>query len=67
MPLSLVLIGKGWAERKDTVALARAFGGRVYSEQTLTDVATDLEAATTVGPSDDTGANPDTTDQELHQ
>jgi hypothetical protein len=52
--LSIVLVGRGWSERRETVSLVRAFSGRIYSERTLNDLVDDL-AAEIVGPPADNG------------
>ena len=39
VPAVLVLFGTGWAARGESDDLVRAYGGRIYTEQTLTDFA----------------------------
>jgi hypothetical protein len=39
VPAALVLIGTGWADRGESDDLVRAYGGRVYTEHTLADLA----------------------------
>lgn len=48
VPSVLVLFGTGWADRGESDDLVRAFGGRLYTEHTLEQLA---EAASTVGTS----------------
>ena len=35
VPAVLVLFGTGWADRGESDDLVRAYGGRLYTEQTL--------------------------------
>lgn len=47
-------MGPGWAQRNETSDLARAFDGRVYSEVTMADLASWLQAeasGNSAGPS----------------
>ena len=39
VPAVLVLFGTGWADRGESDDLVRAYGGRLYTEHTLTDLA----------------------------
>lgn len=39
LPAALVLVGTGWADRSESDKLVRAFGGRIYTEQTLQELA----------------------------
>lgn len=39
VPAVLVLVGTGWAERGESDDLVRSYGGRLYTEQTLTGLA----------------------------
>lgn len=39
LPAALVLIGTGWADRGESDKLVRAFGGRIYTEHTLQELA----------------------------
>lgn len=47
IPAVLVLFGTGWADRGESDDLVRAYGGRLYTEHTLADLA---HLAATVGP-----------------
>lgn len=39
VPAALVLVGTGWADRSESDKLVRAFGGRIYTEHTLQELA----------------------------
>ncbi|MGK3957669.1 hypothetical protein ACLKOZ_15935 [Arthrobacter sp. R4] len=39
LPAALVLVGTGWADRSESDKLVRAFGGRIYTEHTLQELA----------------------------
>jgi hypothetical protein len=43
LPMALVLTGLGWAQRNETVTLARAFAGRVYSERGISALIADIK------------------------
>lgn len=45
VPLALMLTGLGWATRPETDRLARKFGGRLYTEQTIDDLVATIEEA----------------------
>ena len=55
IPCSVVLVGPGWATRNETADIARAFDGRVYTEQSLPQLADWLHDATVVGGTAQTG------------
>jgi hypothetical protein len=38
VPAALVLVGAGWAERGESSALVKPFGGRIFTERTLGDL-----------------------------
>ncbi len=42
VPLVLVLLGAGWSERNETVELAEAYEGRIYSERDLAALVDDI-------------------------
>lgn len=44
LPIALVLTGRGWSARNETADLALDFGGRIYSELGLDDLAAELSA-----------------------
>lgn len=44
IPVALVLTGPGWATRSETVQLARAFRGRVFTDKSLSVLADDIAA-----------------------
>jgi hypothetical protein len=59
LPCTLVLVGPGWAQRNETTELARPFEGRIYTEQTLADLANSLRGMVEAGlvvPPVDNGA-----------
>jgi hypothetical protein len=35
VPVAVVTLGPGWAERRETAAMMRAFDGAIFTEQTL--------------------------------
>jgi hypothetical protein len=43
LPFGLMLSGRGWAQRPETDALARRFGGRVFTERTVDDLIACIE------------------------
>jgi hypothetical protein len=46
IPVAAVLSGRGWAQRGETVQLARALEGRIYTAASLGALADDIEAMT---------------------
>ncbi len=42
LPIAVVVAGPGWAARNETAALAASFGGRLYSERSLDELANDI-------------------------
>ena len=46
LPFAFVLTGQGWADRGETVRLARRCGGRLFTERTIDDLVDHIEAAT---------------------
>jgi hypothetical protein len=42
VPLSIVVAGPGWASRHETAKLARVFGGRIYSDRSITRLASSV-------------------------
>ncbi|WP_093765244.1 hypothetical protein [Streptomyces sp. F-7] len=71
IPCSVVLVGPGWAKRNETADLARAFEGRIYTEQSLPALADWLRYAATVSATrhtdDATGAHADASPQAKSQ
>jgi hypothetical protein len=44
LPMALVLTGGGWSERNEIGALARDFGGRVFSEKGIAELIVDIKS-----------------------
>lgn len=49
VPVALVLAGPGWAERGESTALVSAFGGRVFTDQSIAQLADLDELVSTTG------------------
>jgi hypothetical protein len=47
VPLSVVVAGPGWTSRHETADLARAFGGRIYSDRSIDHLALSINEAIT--------------------
>lgn len=43
LPMAVVVAGPGWSARNETADLAMAFGGRLFSDQAIEDLAKDIE------------------------
>lgn len=46
LPIAVVVIGPGWAQRNETADLAIDFAGRIYSDQSIADLADFIEDKT---------------------
>ena len=47
LPIAIVAIGPGWAQRTETGDLARAFDGRLYTDRTLTNLSDEIRQIAT--------------------
>ena len=46
LPVAVVVIGAGWAQRNETADLAIAFGGRIFSDQSIAELADFIQVQT---------------------